>query len=67
MYPAVELVLAGLSVGESYQRVMNALMGGAALPEYYAEPAQCKKPDRDVANRLLLILWGDPALVPIAT
>ena len=65
IYPMAEHVFEGLSVGEAYQRVINALIGSNAIPDYYAQPASRQNNPNDPANRLLLILWGDPALVPI--
>lgn len=65
VYPMSELVLEGLSTGEAYQRLMNALIGDKPIPDYYPEPAPRRAARRDPANRLLYILWGDPALTPI--
>ena len=62
-----EHVLDGLSVGEAYQRVMNALIGNRPLPGYYLQPASRQNNPNDAANTLLLILWADPALAPIAS
>ena len=67
LYPMAEHVLDGLSVGEAYQRVMNALIGNRPLPGYYLKPASRQNNSNDAANTLLLILWADPALVPIAS
>ncbi len=66
VYPVAEHVLAGLPVGEAYQRVMNALIGNRPLPAYYAQSVS-QPNSNDAANILLLILWADPALVPIAS
>ena len=75
VYPFSENVLEGLSAGESYQRLMNALIRNKPIPDYYPEPKTQKvqKPQRgqkskrpEPANNLLYILWGDPALAPIA-
>jgi hypothetical protein len=65
VYPMAEHVFAGLSVGEAYQRVMNGLIGNQPIPDYYSQPAPGQADPNDPANRLLLILWADPALVPI--
>jgi hypothetical protein len=79
IFPVAEHTLAGLSLGEAYQRTMNALIGNRPLPAYYDTSAQAKPSDaseddsaivesaiqKDPANNLLLILWADPALVPI--
>jgi hypothetical protein len=65
VFPVAEHTFEGLSVGEAYQRVMNALMGSAPLPDYYSSPPSKEIERRDAANNLLLILWADPALVPI--
>jgi hypothetical protein len=65
VYPMAEQVFAGLSVGEAYQRVMNGLIGGKPLPDYYGPPAPGPGNPSDRANTLLFILWADPALTPI--
>jgi hypothetical protein len=65
VYPMAEHVFSGLSVGEAYQRVMNGLIGNKPLPDYYAPPAARQNNPNDPANHLLLMLWADPALVPI--
>lgn len=66
VYPMAEHVLHGLSVGEAYQRVMNALIGNRPAPDYYTPSPSAQNNPNDPANSLLLILWADPALVPIA-
>lgn len=63
VYPMSEHVLEGLSTGESYQRLMNALIGDNEIPDYYPVPAPERAVAKDAANGLLYILWGDPALV----
>ena len=79
VFPVAENVLNGLSLGEAYQRTINALIGNKPLPPYYENTAPGKNPDggeedssavesvmqKDPVNDLMLILWGDPALVPI--
>jgi len=65
VYPMAEHVFEGLSVGEAYQRVMNALIGGRPVPDYYPPPVPGPPNSADPANNLLLMLWADPALVPI--
>lgn len=65
VYPMAEHVFEGLPVGEAYQRVMNALIGNKAITDYYAQPAPRQNNPNDPANSLLLILWADPALVPV--
>ncbi|MGB0580015.1 MAG: hypothetical protein ACPGVU_09965 [Limisphaerales bacterium] len=65
VYPMAEHVLAGLSTGEAYQRIMNARIGGQPIPDYYPEPAPPKADRRSKGNGLLYVLWGDPALTPI--
>ena len=66
VYPMSELVLDGLSAGESYQRLMNALIGAKPIPDYYSQSSTAPQPGpADPANGLLYVLWGDPALVPI--
>ncbi len=62
VFPMSELVLSGSSTGEAYQQVMNAIIGGKSIPDYYSGRAGT----RDAANGHLYVLWGDPALVPIA-
>lgn len=65
VYPMGEGVLSGLSTGESYQRLMNALIRNRPIPDYYPEPAPRRPQQPDRGNDLLYILWGDPALTPI--
>lgn len=65
VYPMAEHVLDGMSSGEAYQRLMNALIGSRPIPGYYPDPATKKTGKKDSANGLLYILWGDPALVPL--
>ena len=65
VFPMSELVLDGNSIGESYQRLMNALIAGKPIPAYYPAPEKRRLNSRDSANGLLYVLWGDPALVPI--
>lgn len=62
VFPMSELVLSGSSTGEAYQQLMNSIIGGKPIPDYYSGPAG----SRDAANGHLYVLWGDPALVPIA-
>ena len=38
VFPMAEHVLAGMSTGEAYQRLMNALIGDRQIPDYYPEP-----------------------------
>ena len=66
VYPMAEHVLDGMSSGEAYQRLMNALIGGRSIPDYYLEKKTKQTTKKDSANGLLYSLWGDPALVPIA-
>ena len=68
VYPMSELVLQGVPVGEAYQRLMNALIAGKPIPEYYPDKnsGRTGRGGSDPANSLLYVLWGDPALVPIA-
>lgn len=61
VFPMAELVLEGASTGEAYQQLLNSIIGGRAIPDYYSGPAG----RRDPANGYLYVLWGDPALVPI--
>src|SRR5690606_35046179 len=63
VYPMAEHVLDGLSVGEAYQRVMNAFIGNRALPRYYTQPVSRQNNPNDAVNALLLMLWADPPLV----
>ena len=62
VFPMAELVLSGTSTGEAYQQLMNSLIGGRPIPEYYSGPPA----SRDPRNGYLYVLWGDPALIPIA-
>ena len=68
LYPVLENCLNGLTVGEAYQRLINAI-----LALRHQVPRQLAAPDRstperpgDDANDLLYIIIGDPALQPFA-
>ncbi|MEM7015097.1 MAG: hypothetical protein AAF585_26860 [Verrucomicrobiota bacterium] len=65
VYPMAEHILEGLTVGEAYQRIMNARIGGKAIPAYYPEPAPKRAEQRSEGNGLLYVVWGDPALTLI--
>ena len=65
VFPMAELTLEGHSAGEAYQRLMNGLIKGRAIPDFYpADPGKSAR-QPDPANGLLYVLWGDPALVLI--
>ncbi len=66
IYPVAEHVLEGLSIGEAYQRLMNAQIGGRPMPAYYSDSPPSRRAQRDPRTKLLYIIFGDPALVPVA-
>lgn len=65
VFPMAELTLEGLPAGEAYQRLVNGLIKGRTIPEYYPTVPGQKARQPDPANGLLYVLFGDPALVPI--
>ncbi len=68
MFPVLEGLLEGLSVGEAYQRMMNAqiAMTGLRRTEFVL-PTEDRNNDRAAArrNQLLYVVIGDPAITPI--
>lgn len=66
IYPMSELILEGKTAGEAYQRLMNGLIQGEALPNYFSPPSGSSRPNlQGKGNNFLYILLGDPALAPI--
>jgi hypothetical protein len=67
MFPVFEAWMHGLSVGEAYQRQVNALMSWSDLRTEEVglsrEAAKDKRAERD-RNELLYVVIGDPALTP---
>ncbi len=67
MFPVFEAWMHGLTVGEAYQRQINALMSWSDLrPDEVGlspEAAKDKRAERD-RNELLYVVIGDPALTP---
>ena len=67
LYPVLEQRMAGKTVGESYQQLMNAIMTVRGLrPGNFilADPLTAGR--RLPQNILLYVVLGDPALVPVA-
>ena len=66
LYPVLEQWMAGKTVGESYQQLMNAIMTMRGLrPGNFilADPSTAGR--RLPQNILLYVVLGDPALVPV--
>ena len=62
LFPVLEGWMDGLTVGESYQRLLNALLAyNNAAPDYFGAAGQ---PEAG-ANALLYVVIGDPALQPL--
>lgn len=67
LYPVLEQWLAGKTVGESYQQLMNAIMTMRGLrPGNFILPNPSEAGRRLPQNILLYVVLGDPALVPVA-
>ena len=67
VYPMLESYLANRSLGESYQRLINALIEGQGgfTPQWYTQQTPTRSPQSRKMNQLLYMQIGDPALVPI--
>ncbi|MDG2213508.1 MAG: hypothetical protein P8M70_06750 [Verrucomicrobiota bacterium] len=67
VYPMLESYLANRSLGESYQRLINALIEGQGgfTPQWYTQQTPARSPQSRKMNQLLYMQIGDPALVPI--
>jgi hypothetical protein len=62
LFPVLEGWMDGLTVGESYQRLINALMAfDASAPDGFGAASQSEAG----ANALLYVVIGDPALQPL--
>jgi len=67
LYPVLEQWMAGKTVGESYQQLMNAIMAMRGLhPGKFILPNPSEAGRRIPQNILLYVVLGDPALVPVA-
>ena len=66
IFPVAEHTLAGLSLGEAYQRTMNAIIGNRPLPAYYDTGAQTKPSDasEDDSAAIEAAIQKDPANNP---
>lgn len=63
LFPVLEGWMDGLSVGESYQRLLNALLAyNNATPAVFGAAGRAEAE----ANALLYVVIGDPALQPLA-
>ena len=67
VYPMLESYLANRSLGESYQRLINALIEaqGGFTPQWYTKQTPARSTQSRKMNQLLYMQIGDPALVPI--
>ena len=67
VYPMLESYLAKRSLGESYQRLINALIEaqGGFTPQWYTKQTPARSTQSRKMNQLLYMQIGDPALVPI--
>ena len=67
VYPMLESYLANRSLGESYQRLINALIEGQGgfTPQWYTKQIPARSTQSRKMNQLLYMQIGDPALVPI--
>ena len=67
VYPMLESYLANRSLGESYQRLINALIEGQGgfTPQWYTKQIPARSTQNRKMNQLLYMQIGDPALVPI--
>jgi hypothetical protein len=67
LYPVLEQWLAGKTVGESYQQLINGIIGmrGYRSGKFIVpDPARAER--RLAQNTALYVVLGDPALVPVA-
>jgi len=66
LYTVLENYVRGLSIGESYQRLLNAMISreGAFHPAF-CHNIKSSKSTRRARNRMLYVQIGDPALVPL--
>jgi hypothetical protein len=67
VYPVLESYLANRSLGESYQRLINALIEaqGGFSPQWYTPETSARSSASRRMNLFLYMQIGDPALVPI--
>jgi len=65
LFPVLESWMEGQSVGQAYQQLLNALirLQGLQPNEFVVKPQSTGK--RLPQNRLLYVIFGDPALVPL--
>ena len=67
VYPMLESYLANRSLGESYQRLINAFIEvqGGFTPQWYTKQTAPRSIQSRKMNQFLYMQIGDPALVPI--
>ena len=67
VYPMLESYLANRSLGESYQRLINAFIEGQGsfTPQWYTKQTPARSTQSRKMNQFLYMQIGDPALVPI--
>ena len=63
----LESYLANRSLGESYQRLINAFIEGqdGFTPQWYTKQTPARSTQSRKMNQFLYMQIGDPALVPI--
>ena len=67
LYPVLEQWMAGKTVGESYQQLINGIIGMRSYRSgKYIIPDPARAERRLTQNTLLYVVLGDPALVPVA-
>jgi len=69
VYPMLESYLSNRSLGESYQRLINALIDGQGgfTPQWFTKQTPARSIQSRKMNQLLYMQIGDPALIPIKT
>jgi len=67
VYPMLESYLANRSLGESYQRLINAFIEGqdGFTPQWYTKQTAARSTQSRKMNQFLYMQIGDPALTPI--
>jgi hypothetical protein len=67
LYPVLEAWMSGATLGEAYQRQLNALieLSGLTAEEFVLQDSK-NQPDAMRRNALLYVIIGDPALQPLS-
>jgi hypothetical protein len=69
MYPVLEALMDGLTVGEAFQRLINAIIDmNSFAAGHFILTSEAADSQRAVTRRniLLYVIIGDPALIPLA-